>query len=572
MERWILIILVIMPGVWSGDWGVTLKSQCALKGTSVVLKCKYDYPSGHFVTSVGWYKARYVSGVGRLYPVRDPPSSPGHFRYAGNRWSDCSLEINDVQHTDEGQYYFEFETTFNRWMSRTYSHLSVKGLTAHAQPGTVTEGADVSLTCESGCDTPVNIVWFKDGLPARNPVFQARREDAGQYHCAILGQESVRSASVALNVHYAPEKVTLSMNPSGDIVKGSSITFSCSSDASPPVTQRGYSLYKDGHFVRSGQSHAISDVQPSHSGMYYCQAWNNISRRGNDLMKSAEVHLDVQYQPMNISVSMGPSNVVAGSSVNLTCSGAANPAAESYTWYRRTASSRSMLQVGSGQVLSIPSMEASHTGLYSCQARNQLGESNSTEVLLTMREEQRGWCHFTVKNNDLFIWNFKSIIFILYLKWHKCSFSQSNHTVCLSSGSQSLPITAGIGVSLFVTLVLALLLLWRKQRTHAEKKTVSDSRLSGRGTTSTATEDQSDSVYVNIHTFPSSPPPATDVTPHNAIMAPVSCEDEVTYSTVTIKPRNPPPPHHGDRALQGSGSKARENDESVIYATVAKSR
>ena len=165
-------------------------------------------------------------------------------------------------------------------------------------------------------------------------------------------------------------------------------------------------------------------------------------------------------QPMNISVSMGPSNVVAGSSVNLTCSGAANPAAESYTWYRRTASSRSMLQVGSGQVLSIPSMEASHTGLYSCQARNQLGESNSTEVLLTMREEQRGWCHFTVKNNDLFIWNFKSIIFILYLKWHKCSFSQSNHTVCLSSGSQSLPITAGIGVSLFVTLVLALLLLW----------------------------------------------------------------------------------------------------------------
>lgn len=119
--------LFLSKDVWSGNWEVTLKSQCALKGTSVVLKCKYNYPVGHVVTSVGWYKARYVSGKGMLYPVTNPPSSPNHFRYAGNRWSDCSLEINDIQHADEGQYYFEFKTMFSRWMSRTSSHLSVKG-------------------------------------------------------------------------------------------------------------------------------------------------------------------------------------------------------------------------------------------------------------------------------------------------------------------------------------------------------------------------------------------------------------------------------------------------------------
>lgn len=62
---------------------MTLKSQCALKGASVVLKCEYDYPGGSVVTSVGWYKVRYVSGTGRLYPVTNPPSSPNHFRYAG---------------------------------------------------------------------------------------------------------------------------------------------------------------------------------------------------------------------------------------------------------------------------------------------------------------------------------------------------------------------------------------------------------------------------------------------------------------------------------------------------------
>lgn len=74
------------------------------------------------------------------------------------------------------------------------------------------------------------------------------------------------------------------------------------------------------------------------------------------------------------------------SAVNLTCSSTANPAADRYTWYKRTASSSSMLQVGSGQVLSISSLEASHTGLYICQAGNRVGVVNSTEVLLTVNE------------------------------------------------------------------------------------------------------------------------------------------------------------------------------------------
>ena len=88
---------------------------------------------------------------------------------------------------------------------------------------------------------------------------------------------------------------------------------------------------------------------------------------------------------MNMTVSMDSPNVVEGSSVNLTCSSAANPAADNYTWYQRTDSPNSqLLQVGSGQVLSLPSVEASHTGLYLCQARNRLGDNNSTEVLLTV--------------------------------------------------------------------------------------------------------------------------------------------------------------------------------------------
>ena len=68
------------------------------------------------------------------------------------------------------------------------------------EPSTVTEGGWVRLSCMSGCSTPVNILWFRDGQPVPQPGFQATREDAGRYYCAVQGQETVRSAPVALNV------------------------------------------------------------------------------------------------------------------------------------------------------------------------------------------------------------------------------------------------------------------------------------------------------------------------------------------------------------------------------------
>ncbi|XP_075937555.1 igLON family member 5-like isoform X3 [Anarhichas minor] len=380
MERLILIILVTVPGVLSGDWRVTYGDQCALKGTSVVIKCEYDYPWGHIVTAVSWSKAQYVAGEWKKLLLSQLASPPNHFRYVGNYRGDCSQTVNDVQHTDEGDYFFSFVTTLNRWERPTPAHLSVRELTSAVQPSTVTEGGNVSLTCVTGCLAPINIVWFRDGQTVPNPVFQAEREHAGRYYCAVLGQETARSASVALNV---------------------------------------------------------------------------------------------QYRPENISISMDPPHVVEGSSVNLTCSSAANPAADNYTWYSSAGSNfSSLLQVGSGQVLSLPSVEASHTGLYLCQASNRLGENNSTEVLLAMKKKGRG--------------------------------------------RHSLTILAGIGVSVFVT---SLLWLWLKQRSHAKKK------------------------------------------------APASYEDEVCYSTVTITPRKPSPPHHVDNSC----SKAGENDDSVIYTSLAES-
>lgn len=90
-----------------------------------------------------------------------------------------------------------------------------------------------------------------------------------------------------------PEKLKLSMTPSGAVDKGDLVTFGCSSDANPPVKPSGYRLFKDGHLVSRGQSLSVSDVQPSNSGQYHCQAWNSVGRRGIHYFNSTVVHLDV---------------------------------------------------------------------------------------------------------------------------------------------------------------------------------------------------------------------------------------------------------------------------------------
>ncbi|XP_068614830.1 igLON family member 5-like [Brachionichthys hirsutus] len=502
MKDLILIILAIISGVWSRDWRVTLQNQCALRGSSVVIACEYDYPFAAIVTRVDWAKVNEL----RLVLLSQLPSPADHFQYVGDYQGNCDLQINDVQQTDKGQYYFSFSTTFGSLTSRSFSYLSVEDLTINVEPSTVAEGGNVTLTCYSGCPTLVYVVWFRDGQPAQNPVFQAKREDAGKYRCAVRGEEHVRSAAVALNVQYAPNKVTLSMSPPGNVVRGGSVTFTCRSDANPPVAQSGYALYKDGQLLQSGQNYTVRDIQPSHSGRYHCHAWNNVSWGGSDFFNSPDVHLDVKYPPVNTSIS------VAGSgSVNLTCSSTANPPAYSYTWYMRSDSTSSMLYVGSGQVMSIPSVEASNTARYLCQAGNRLGAENSTEMPL---RKQQG------------------------------------------SGNQSVPIIAGIGVFLFVALLLVLL-FWRKQLTYAGKKvsiynTVSDFRFHEEDS---STSNDSNSLYANVHTLPLYRPP---VSPHQRD-AKASHENQMVYAKVTFNPRHP------------SRIKDEANEDSVIYATVAKS-
>uniref|UniRef100_A0A3B4EDB3 Ig-like domain-containing protein n=1 Tax=Pygocentrus nattereri TaxID=42514 RepID=A0A3B4EDB3_PYGNA len=76
-----------------------------------------------------------------------------------------------------------------------------------------------------------------------------------------------------LSVLDPPKNVSVSISPSGEIVEGSSVTLTCSSDGNPP--EKNYTWFKEGGTspVGSGQNYSFS-LNPRSDGLYYCEAQN----------------------------------------------------------------------------------------------------------------------------------------------------------------------------------------------------------------------------------------------------------------------------------------------------------
>ena len=84
------------------------------------------------------------------------------------------------------------------------------------------------------------------------------------------------------------------------------------------------------------------------------------------------------------SVSVSPSaEIVEGSSVTLTCSSDANPAA-TYTWLKSNVKLRPPIEE---QQLVLTSIQSSHSGQYTCRARNSLGSNTSKPISIKVKCE-----------------------------------------------------------------------------------------------------------------------------------------------------------------------------------------
>ncbi|XP_053531931.1 B-cell receptor CD22 [Ictalurus punctatus] len=328
-----------------------------VEGSSVTLTCSSD--ANPRVENYTWFKGTTSVGQGNTYTISKISSED-----SGEYKCKCS---NDVGHQDS------ISVTLNVLYPPKNISVSI------SSSGEIVEGSSVTLTCSSDANPPVeNYTWFKGttsvGKGNTYNISKIRSEDSGEYKCNCSNEVGHQdSISVTLNVLYPPKNVSVSISSSGEVVEGSSVTLTCSSDANPPV--KNYTWFKGMTSVGKGKTYTISKIRSEDSGEYKCKCSNEVGHQD-----SISVTLNVLYPPKNVLVSISSSaEIMAGSSVTLTCSSDANPPVENYTWFKVNESS----PVGPRQ-----SYRVLQSGQYYCEAQNKHGSERSAAVSVTLNRVQ----------------------------------------------------------------------------------------------------------------------------------------------------------------------------------------
>uniref|UniRef100_A0A3Q3L5M3 B-cell receptor CD22 n=1 Tax=Mastacembelus armatus TaxID=205130 RepID=A0A3Q3L5M3_9TELE len=274
-------------------WGVTYTATdiCAIKGSTVNIRCTYTYPSNVRVQETFWF----TKGTNT-----DPVDLKTQSEYSGRvqyqcEDKTCTLTIRDLRETDSAQYKFRFITnqpggkySGSPGVTLTVTESTSLPLKQMSPSAEIVEGSSVTLTCSSDANPAANFTWYKKhGNPSLQPASKQfnfssiQSSDSGEYYLTFFrwANTSLSKDFMTTDVRATdpPKLLSVSVSPSAEIVEGSSVTLTCSSDANPAAN---YTWYKENQESpkASGQTFTITDIRPEHSGKYYCEAQNTRGR------------------------------------------------------------------------------------------------------------------------------------------------------------------------------------------------------------------------------------------------------------------------------------------------------
>uniref|UniRef100_A0A3B4DH73 Ig-like domain-containing protein n=1 Tax=Pygocentrus nattereri TaxID=42514 RepID=A0A3B4DH73_PYGNA len=311
----LLLLLLYVSGAVGTKWSVKYNQQeiCALNGSTVFMNATFTHPENLTVKETFWTLNKHQ----KPNLSKDPVYS-GRVEFFTDDQKHFSLKLSDVMKKDEHQFYFRIITNVEkeRWVGEPGVQLRVTGeliiplsryktqLWFQKAPEEVTEGETADLTCKTTCSlTDPTFIWYKNGRPLTTKTIKNNElhlqtvssEDAGSYSCAVGGSQHLHSTAHSLTVKYPPKNVSVSISPSGEIVEGSSVNLTCSSDGNPPV--KIYTWFKGSTSVGEGKTYSIPKIRSEDSGEYTCQSGNDHGER-----RSTAVQINVLCQLLMIGL------------------------------------------------------------------------------------------------------------------------------------------------------------------------------------------------------------------------------------------------------------------------------
>ncbi|XP_052417737.1 leukocyte immunoglobulin-like receptor subfamily B member 1 [Carassius gibelio] len=442
----------------------------------------------------------------------------------------------------------------------------------------VFSGERVTLTCDiqGAGHIQWTYSWFKNGntfyphtTAAAEISFTAEWSSSGQYSCrghTYNPQRSYTSSAVTLTVS-DKLKPTLTVKPQSSVFTGDTVTLSCD------VGQlTGWTIHwtKDSNpESTTDATKTIKSVRDSDEGEYRCRA-----RRGNYYSEfSNTVKITVTVRPKPV-VGVDPDRrVFRGETVTLTCD-IQQTGVWQYSWYKDYKQDYS---AGRDQNYKIPSVDPSHSGVYSCRGTQTQAATHtqmSDGVTLTVSDSPRSTLTVT-PDSPVFTGETVTLTCVIEshsnwrYEWYKdtdsvmlqtsgrytvnrdtltirgvntsdqgqywCrgqrdqrpNSSQDSNRIHLSvNASSSLPVTAVVvGSSIFLLIFISLLLLWRYKKNKDQQRNINQRSVPNQSAESQPENSrlQSDSDQV------------CDIVTEVKKRDDVEPSADVTYSEVTVK-------------------------------------
>ncbi|XP_023693755.2 B-cell receptor CD22-like [Paramormyrops kingsleyae] len=214
--------LSVRDGAWTVRY--TERNLCALRGSTVLIQCEYEYPEPYKVDSRMW-SHNDVDCTGKPYVCHSNNTNisaeyTGRAEFLGNNVRNCTLQIKNIRETDAGEYRFRFITNGCEKCGGPGVTLQVDELkvvmTSSRVNEAIREGDSVNLTCgTNSCSlSQSEFTWFKDNqqLPETQSTLHfspISYHHTGKYSCALKGYNEIVSDVISLDFQYMSNLVIL---------------------------------------------------------------------------------------------------------------------------------------------------------------------------------------------------------------------------------------------------------------------------------------------------------------------------------------------------------------------------